>query len=462
MPAPAGKARGFDSQWLFWLPTAAALISIPATFRVYFIDWANLQETGSVYDYKAVAIRDTILATAGEGVPIYLPLACFDDAPLLFYLSDPFKREASLSSPPSDVKRALVIAPEKSQNDTVWVRLQDHTATILPPLTAEGQQLIQAAWAGSSVSTIRTADGEIAAYLASLPADPARFLLRPTRSLAVSFGPARLTGVNYPRTIDTSPGELRIPVTLFWQANARMNDEYEVLVHLVDDSRRSWGNGDARPTDWVYPTTFWRPGRDEIAAQQIVNVEPNKLPPGRYWLALSLYDPATGQRLPITEGESSSPDTFFVGPLKVPMPPPAEPPSTAQSQSARFGDVAQLLGYRVVSQPDGFTLSLYWRAEMPDGADYTVFVHLLNTEGQMVAGQDSQPVSGRYPSSIWEPGEVIADERTFSTDDLPPGEYQLEVGMYQLATGERLSVVLPDGTVEPAQRLVLTTPIQVQ
>jgi len=235
-----------------------------------------------------------------------------------------------------------------------------------------------------------------------------------------------------------------------------------VLLYLVDDARRSWGNGDARPTDWVYPTTFWRPGVDEIAAQQLVVVESDGLAPGRYWLALSLFDPAAGQRLPVTEGESDSPDTFFIGPLKAPLPPLVELPAGAQSQTARLGDVAQLLGYRLASQSAGFTLSLYWRAEAPDGVDYTVFVHLLNAEGQMVVGQDGQPVGGRYPTGIWEPGEIIADERTFDTGGLPSGKYQLEVGMYRLATGERLPVALADGSIEPARRLVLTAPLQVQ
>jgi hypothetical protein len=35
------------------------------------------------------------------------------------------------------------------------------------------------------------------------------------------------------------------------------------------------------------------------------------------------------------------------------------------------------------------------------------------------------------------------------------------VGMYVVATGERLPVTLPDGTSDPARRLVLTAPVQV-
>jgi hypothetical protein len=41
----------------------------------------------------------------------------------------------------------------------------------------------------------------------------------------------------------------------------------------------------------------------------------------------------------------------------------------------------------------------------------------------------------------------------------PPGEYQLEVGMYLAETGERLPV-LGEG-VDQAQRVILLSPVQV-
>ena len=132
-----------------------------------------------------------------------------------------------------------------------------------------------------------------------------------------------------------------------------------------------------------------------------------------------------------------------------------------QPESAHFGEVARLLGYRLTPQASGFALTLYWQAEQPDGVDYTVFVHLLGQEGQLVSGQDNQPVRGSYPTGIWEPGEVIPDEYGLDTSDLPPGEYRIEIGLYVLATGERLPTYRPDGTQDPARHVLLTTPIQV-
>jgi len=80
-------------------------------------------------------------------------------------------------------------------------------------------------------------------------------------------------------------------------------------------------------------------------------------------------------------------------------------------------------------------LALYWQAlaEMP--TNYTAFVHVLDATGQIVAQSDSQPQGGSYPTSIWAAQEIVVEPYTF---DLPPGEYELEVGWYVAETGERL------------------------
>ena len=67
--------------------------------------------------------------------------------------------------------------------------------------------------------------------------------------------------------------------------------------------------------------------------------------------------------------------------------------------------------------------------------DYTVFVQALAADGRVAAQSDSQPVAGTYPTGIWSPGEVVADTHRLT---LPPGEYRLVAGMYDLATMKRL------------------------
>ncbi len=99
------------------------------------------------------------------------------------------------------------------------------------------------------------------------------------------------------------------------------------------------------------------------------------------------------------------------------------------------GDPGQLklLGYTL----EGNRLTLYWESLIPVIFDYTVFVNVQNEAGETVLQTDHRPLGSIYPTTLWPPGVVI---RETSQLDLPPGDYELRVGMYLLETGERLWV----------------------
>jgi hypothetical protein len=438
------------------------LLPLPSLFTAYFSRWPQLTVTQGIYDYGAVAVRDAALMRAAEDQPIYLPLSRYNDSTLLYYLGQAFPRQAKLTAPPAGP--VLLISPEKYITDTTWVRLYQHTATVLPPLTAEGQHLIQSAFTQEAAPPIRTGRGEIVARVASLAEDPVRFVETLQHPLEASFGPVRLVGATYSQEIS---GTVELPVTLFWQANAPTKDEYEVLLRLVDDRRQAYGNGDGRPTDWVYPTSFWRPGQDTIAARQVIRLETAALPSGRYWLAVSVFDPALGQLLPLTAGASDAPDTFFIGPLKISLPAPY--PELVQSftpQEVQFGEAIRLAGIAIpqpaVAAGEIITLDLLWHPLATPKLDYTIFVHLLDANGNLVAGNDTQPLAGRYPTSLWAAGETIPDRHSLPLPpDLPPGSYQLAIGLYHHPTGERLPLQLPNTPSDPAGRLILEPEIMV-
>ncbi len=70
---------------------------------------------------------------------------------------------------------------------------------------------------------------------------------------------------------------------------------------------------------------------------------------------------------------------------------------------------------------------------------YTVFNHLLNEQGELVAQQDNWPVNGQWPPTCWQAGETVVDHYTIPLpDDLPPGVYTLLTGWYDAADGRRL------------------------
>ncbi|MFN8498217.1 MAG: hypothetical protein U0641_10210, partial [Anaerolineae bacterium] len=118
--------------------------------------------------------------------------------------------------------------------------------------------------------------------------------------------------------------------------------------------------------------------------------------------------------------------------------------SPPNPQDATLGGAARLLGYDLgvtAARPgDTVPLTLYWRADGPLPADYTVFVHVGDGE-PLVAQADAPPLAGRAPTSTWRAGQTIADPHALRIrPDAAPGVYPLRVGLYDPATGARLPI----------------------
>jgi hypothetical protein len=104
-------------------------------------------------------------------------------------------------------------------------------------------------------------------------------------------------------------------------------------------------------------------------------------------------------------------------------------------------------------------LQLWWRATGDPGKDWTVFTHLLGPakpDGTRVwAGRDARPGQGSVPTTAWTPGDLILDEYQLQLPpDAPPGEYSIEVGLYDPAAGGARAIATNPGGED---RLLLGT-----
>jgi mannosyltransferase len=121
----------------------------------------------------------------------------------------------------------------------------------------------------------------------------------------------------------------------------------------------------------------------------------------------------------------------------------ASPP--LQPADQQFVSGPRLSGYSftpAVARPgDTLLVTLEWQATAAMPIDYTVFTQLWDASGQVAAQLDSQPASGTRPTSGWQPGETVVDRKALLLPaDLPPGSYTLQVGLYDLATLQRLTL----------------------
>ena len=117
---------------------------------------------------------------------------------------------------------------------------------------------------------------------------------------------------------------------------------------------------------------------------------------------------------------------------------PAAAASPAQTAGQTFGDAIRLVGYDVT--PDALTsggaaeITLHWQPITRLDADYTTFVHLINAHGDKIAQSDHRPGGIYYPTSLWKPGETLADRHTLALPaDLGPAPYTIVVGLYDNA-----------------------------
>jgi hypothetical protein len=112
--------------------------------------------------------------------------------------------------------------------------------------------------------------------------------------------PARLKliGRDLPAT-DFGAGDT-LPVTLYWGADSEIGTDYTVFLQLLDDDWQVVAQKDLQPQAGAAPTTTWLPG--EIVEDPYDLPLPGDLAPGAYRLIAGMYDPATGQRMPVSTG----------------------------------------------------------------------------------------------------------------------------------------------------------------
>jgi hypothetical protein len=161
----------------------------------------------------------------------------------------------------------------------------------------------------------------------------------------------------------------------------------------------------------------------------------------RWGLQREYYDlPFQQQLLAQTDYVSQTQGIFILRSKADPRPLALDP---ARPLEANFDNLLRLTGYTVepVQPVPGapLRLTLYWQALAPLPHDYTVFVHLRRPGGNTAAQADHRPLDNLYPTSLWPAGETIRESSYLSLPaDLPPGSYELWVGLYLLETGERL------------------------
>ncbi|MEK7440137.1 MAG: DUF2723 domain-containing protein, partial [Chloroflexota bacterium] len=98
---------------------------------------------------------------------------------------------------------------------------------------------------------------------------------------------------------------------------------------------------------------------------------------------------------------------------------------------------------------DPIEIRIKWRALQPSENSYTVFVHLNDANGALIASKDYTPLGGSFPTMLWFPkwieGQRVIDPYRITIPREADGEYYIEVGLYGLRSVVRASALDAEG-----------------
>lgn len=279
-------------------------------------------------------------------------------------------------------------------------------------------------------------------------------------------GELRLAGYRLmPRQV--RPGE-SLNITLYWQNLVDQPQHRDIFLHAVNSRGEGVGQVDGIELSDGHR---WRAGK--LTPTHHIMQLGDTLGPGPYLLRLGLFNGRTGARLPVLNATGDYLGNQVLFGLFYIVDDNRDPTRPDTPVTATLGRQIQLTGYSLATgsgrvlrrEQTGNTLlrlKTYWQAVRPVNGDYTIFVQLLNSRNEFVAGFDTPPLNGNYPTSIWQPGEVVAQEIELAVPAAAtPGNYRLVTGMYNFQTGQRQPAAgeqgqpLPDGMV-PLARLQIT------
>jgi uncharacterized membrane protein len=248
----------------------------------------------------------------------------------------------------------------------------------------------------------------------------------------------------------------KINLRAYWRALRPIQKDYFLPFYITDGQGHEVGAAIHRePANFWYPTTRWRRG-------EIVQITTYDLPIGR-----------RGQDFGVALGAQVDPDPWNTftrvhpivreapAPLRTPgqgalvevatfhndhdlltqVQAPRLPASGPQrALDVRFDEGIGLAGYSVATDPGtGVALTLDWQASGATSVPYTVFVHVLDRDGKLVAQLDAPPAAGVKATTAWIKGETVVDGRQIP---IPKGVTldgaKLEVGLYDPVTGRRV------------------------
>lgn len=121
---------------------------------------------------------------------------------------------------------------------------------------------------------------------------------KPQNESGYNFGnQVRLIGYDLPASGDPGPGQ---KLVLYWKRVGNIATDYTLFLHILDSADNIVAQIDQPPGNGENPTSLWDEG--EIVTDSLTLPA---TPPNTYRIEIGLYDPATGERLPVSDAKGN-------------------------------------------------------------------------------------------------------------------------------------------------------------
>jgi hypothetical protein len=253
-----------------------------------------------------------------------------------------------------------------------------------------------------------------------------------------------IAGIDLPEGPFISPRK-PMPLTLYLKTEAGVDGFYTLFIHLVDPiNDKVLYAFDGVPFGGRHPTRQWRAGEafEDRYTLSLPRDAPTQLTMPLRLVAGFYPFGQPDQRLTARDGNDKAiGDEVLLAHVRV-LPEDASAPSSQPISDtpalAEWNNGILLTEARLSEDADGVTVQTTWRAQSFVKGDYTLFVHLLDAQGKLVAQQDQQPQQGALPTSVWQVGEQINEAVVVNASADQAAQWTTAViGLYDPVSGQR-------------------------